>query len=581
MRRYWVVALAVLTLLGVLSPPAFSQAPAPKVTISGLVDNLGTVARNLSTYDFNYNRNTDAQMYGRTRGRFDIIGEVGKAKAVLGLEIDSYWGQTGFSDSNAAGCVAGTTTSAVTCGAVGSGSESSFDLNTDTQANIQVKWLYTELPVPLIPWATTMTVGAMPFGSAATYKLAAYANGDFAGVKLVSTVTPNLKLLFTFVAVEENLTGKRDFAGVAGAAVAGSNQPQHRGDDFALIFSAEHTPMKGLDVKPMYSYFYANGVTSANSRQGRGGQIIASSTAASSPFAPNILAGVGTVGGSDGVGTGVSENRHTVGVDARWRSGPWSLDPTFLYQFGDRDAWLLGGQSAPYGTALTKRDADISAWLVDLRGGYQTGPWTFQGLFVWSSGNRAQDNPYNDVNYFQPLTTDTSYQGDWGTQIYSLGIDYYQILYGGAAQAGLNPGVAIGYDKYGRMQGGLKAAYAWTPALSTGLGVTSIWTDKSVDTDGFLVANGGIQPNWTCRTTGNSCRPEGDSDYLGTELNASLTWRFAPGLAFDWAIGYLFAGNGLGHRFVGAQYGAAAPPTPKDIGVSDVITSTARVRYTF
>jgi len=603
MRRYWLVALAVLTLLGVLSPPAFSQAPAPKVTISGLVDMVGTSTGNLSTYDFNYNRKNDQQMYGRTRGRFDIIGEVGQAKAVLGLEIDSYWGQTGFTDSNMTpSCQGGNAGTNVNCGFVGSGAESSFDLNTDTEGNIQVKWLYTEFPVPLIPWATVMRLGAQPFGTAANYKLATYANGDFPGVNIVTTVTPNLKLLFTYVAVEENLTGKKDNFPVLfpttvgpgnanGQCTSAANaqvacQPQARGDDFAVILSAEYTPMKGLDLKPMYSYFYANGMTSANSRQGRGGLAIATSISGASgaqtnsPFAPaGTPAGAG-IGGNDGAGTGVSENRHTIGVDARWRSGPWSLDPTFMYQFGDRQAWLLGGNSAPYGPASTKKTADISAWLVDLRGGYQTGPWNFQGLFMWTSGNRAQDNPYNDVNYFQPLNTDTSYQGDWGTQIFSLGVDYYQILYGGAAQAGLNPGVAIGFDKYGRLQGGLKASYAWTPALSTGLGVTSIWTDKSVDTDGFLVANGGIQPQYFCRKTLQSCRPEGDSNYLGTELNTSLTWRFAPGLSFDWALGYLFAGNGLAHRTVAAQYGAVAP-TPKDIGVSDVILTTARVRFTF
>jgi hypothetical protein len=55
-------------------------------------------------------------------------------------------------------------------------------------------------------------------------------------------------------------------------------------------------------------------------------------------------------------------------------------------------------------------------------------------------------------------------------------------------------------------------------------------------------------------------------------------------LAFDWALGYLFAGNGLGHRLIGANYGEVAgnaPATPKDIGVSDVVTTTARVRFTF
>jgi hypothetical protein len=169
---------------------------------------------------------------------------------------------------------------------------------------------------------------------------------------------------------------------------------------------------------------------------------------------------------------------------------------------------------------------------------------------------------------------------DWGTQIMSLGVDYYQIINGGAAEAGLNPGVAIGYDKYGRVSSGLKASYAWTPSLTVGAGVTPNWTWNKVDTDGFIVSNGGINPSFICRKTLQSCRPQGDSNYLGTEFNLALTYRFAPGLVFDWAAGYLMAGNALAHRFPSGSYATFAPER-KDIGVSDVILTTARVRFSF
>jgi hypothetical protein len=576
MKRIFILALVSLTLIGLMAPASFAQAPAPKVTINGLIDNVGTYTRNMSAYDFNLGRDQDKQLYGRTRGRFDFIGEVGKAKGVLGIEIDSYWGQTGFGDSNGQGsttCVGAATTANVTCGAVGSGSESSFDLNTDTQANLQIKWLYTEFPLPLIPVPTVVRLGAQPLAAAANYKLAVYANGDFAGVNIVSTVTPNLKLLFTYVAVEEALTGKKDFPAVTNA-LAGTN-PQARGDDFALIFSAEVTPFKGLDIKPMYSYFYANGVTNAAARQGRGGLVIAVTNTAGSPFASRVTSG------ADGVGTGISEERHTAGLDARLRLGPFSLDPTVLYQWGHRQAVIENAGLSYLGSVGTKHTADISAWLVDVRGGFQLGPLLLQGMGMWTSGNRAGDNLFKNVNHFQPLNTDTSYQGDWGTQIFSLGVDYYQILNGGAAQAGLNPGVAIGYDRYGRMGVGTKATYAVTPELSFGAGVTAFWTDKSVDTNGFLVANGGIQPSIVNPLNGTSARPEGDERFLGTEVNLALTWRFADGLAFDLAGGYLFAGKALGHRLIGSGYSAANPAIPKDRMADDVMIGTARVRYTF
>src|SRR5438874_8070118 len=183
-----------------LAPPAMAQAPAPKVTITGFIDNVGTYTRNMSTYDFNLNRDNDRQAYGRTRGRFDIIGEVGKAKAVFGFEIDSYWGQTGFVDSNnGPGYQCSSLSGLCASGAVGSGSESSFDLNTDTQGNMQVKWLYTEFPLPLIPLNSVVRLGAQPFGTAANYKLAVYANGDFPGVNLVMDLAPGAKLNLTYV----------------------------------------------------------------------------------------------------------------------------------------------------------------------------------------------------------------------------------------------------------------------------------------------------------------------------------------------------------------------------------------------
>ena len=64
-------------------------------------------------------------------------------------------------------------------------------MNTDVLANIEVKWLYVEFPIPLIPLDTMMRVGAQPF--ATTYKVGTLATGDFAGLNLVTTFTPNIR----------------------------------------------------------------------------------------------------------------------------------------------------------------------------------------------------------------------------------------------------------------------------------------------------------------------------------------------------------------------------------------------------
>ncbi len=75
---------------------------------------------------------------------------------------------------------------------------------------------------------------------------------------------------------------------------------------------------------------------------------------------------------------------------------------------------------------------------------------------------------------------------------------------------------------------------------------------------------------------------EGDSNYLGTEVNLSLTYRFAPGITFDWALGYVFMGNAMAHRYISTVYNAGSGvPVNRDIGVDDAVLTTARVRFSF
>jgi len=192
-----------------------------------------------------------------------------------------------------------------------------------------------------------------------------------------------------------------------------------------------------------------------------------------------------------------------------------------------------------------------------------------------TTGNKASTNPYKNINFYQPLDTDTSYMGDWGTQIFSLGIDYFNILYTNVG--GLNPGVAIGYDKYGRMGGGAKVAYAITPSFTAGLGTAAFWTHTSVATNSSLSPTAGLTPL-------NGTAAKGDEQFLGTEINASATYRFAPGLAFDVAGGYLFSGDALRHAVTtGCCNGAQGGTTfiGGKGGVDNIVIGTARVRFSF
>ena len=101
MRRTLFLALAALIVLCTLVLAAMAQIPpTPKVTISGLIDNMTTLKWNIG--DLNFTDNRDEEWYARTRGRFFISAEIGRAKGVLGLEIDAYYGLTGFQDNTTA-----------------------------------------------------------------------------------------------------------------------------------------------------------------------------------------------------------------------------------------------------------------------------------------------------------------------------------------------------------------------------------------------------------------------------------------------------------------------------------------------
>src|SRR3989442_4596424 len=139
MRRFIVTAVLAFVILAMLAPPGFAQAPAPKVTITGLFDQITSMGRN--TYDGNLTRNSDKEWYARTRFRPDFEFAVGRVKAVLGLEIDLQYGQAGPNDGGFPG-----NTSGSTCGQA-AGAGGCLDLNTDVGGMIEIKWIYTEFPL--------------------------------------------------------------------------------------------------------------------------------------------------------------------------------------------------------------------------------------------------------------------------------------------------------------------------------------------------------------------------------------------------------------------------------------------------
>src|SRR2546421_291364 len=230
MRKVHVVAAFAFAVLGMLAPVVFAQAPAPKVTITGLFDQ--TTAASANVQDGSFGRTSDREWYARTRFRPDFEFAVGRTKAVMGFEIDL------------------------------------------------------------------------------TY-------GDFAGLSTVTTFDPTLNLKIAYVMVEDEIAGgNRGTAGggltittgaAAGAALGAPTGKTTRGNDFAFIISPELTPMKGLDIKPLYSLFYAEGLTSGTARRAAADVHLAGGT--------NGAASYDAQRNPNG-SPAFHENRHTLGFDA-------------------------------------------------------------------------------------------------------------------------------------------------------------------------------------------------------------------------------------------------------------------------
>src|SRR4029453_14318283 len=180
-----------------------------------------------------------------------------------------------------------------------------MDLNTDVAGLFEVKWLYTEFDLtgkdslmPFIPVLTVARAGGQPFGTIANYKVY-YANGDFAGLDLYTTFTPDIKNHFAFVIVEDQLAG-------GNRLVAGTNTQNrtNRGEDYAFIISPEFTPFKGLDLKPMVSWFHADGLTASAARRG----------ATNIRTIGGALNAAGSTGPAPAGGSAHHEKRYTIGL---------------------------------------------------------------------------------------------------------------------------------------------------------------------------------------------------------------------------------------------------------------------------
>lgn len=465
MRRFLVLTIALGVVLWFMAAPAQAQAPAPKVTINGLVDFVGTYYENWSGGAGLSLDPTDRETgwYSRERGVFTITGEIGRAKGVLALEFDF---TNGFNTGGSGGCSAGFP-----------GTSAGADLDTDCAGFVETKWLYIEAPItgagsmmPFIPAATVMRAGMQP-ARGHDYKTGILFSGDFPGIAFESQWAPNVKSTLTYAQLRETLDE------ALGPAAT---------ESWATLLSVEIGVFKGLTVKPTYAYMRADGGTG------------------------NASLGVPPVAGFNPNGTNLYTERHTIGGDVRWTAGPWSLQPTFYYQWGDQQV------------AAGDQEVDINAMIIDVTGGFRTGPLNIEARALWVSGNDAPDvigAGGDDIKYYTPINPAFAYLAGW-SEIWTSGIDYATAYL--AAAPGMSYRTSPSYDKYGRWFLGTAVDYALTPALTLRGLLNSSWTSEEVDTDAVITPTGLVGGDGG-----------GDATWLGIEFALGLTYRFAPNVALD------------------------------------------------
>jgi hypothetical protein len=529
MRRTVLAAVLALAMLAMLVPPALAQTP--KVTITGLFDQIMSAGKNYS--ETNFSRDSDQEWYARTRFRPDFVFEVGRVKAVLGLELDLTYGQVG---SCGGGPSKNQTTQTTGCSRFHPGTTSDSGLNTDTTGIIEIKWMYTEFPLtgkdsvmPFIPVETMARAGLQPFASIANYKTSAYATGDFAGISTHTTFAPNLSVRTAYVMVEdENGGDNRGTPGLASVPATIAGKPG-RGNDFAIITSPEFSPFKGLDIKPLYSLFYAEGTTLSQARHPNVDRHL-NADGGNANTTMNSAAAFGNADNVTNGSTAMHETRHTIGFDARWRFGSFGLDPTAYFQWGKIDT--LAYTSTSNGSRKPV-DGNISSFLFDVIGSWSAGPLLLEGRGVYTPGNKARDSIPQGKHYYEPLSTDTGFWSGWSAILALSDADF---------GTGLNNGgmtTNVGYDRYGRAGFAVRATYSLTPALAFFGIVSPYWTAESVDTDTGVNAAG-------FRTIVNDKSfVKGDSSFLGTEFNVGMSWKFAPNADLAMIGAWLNAGHAL------------------------------------
>jgi len=470
--------------------PAF----AAELRVTGFIDNV------FPRWDSNYSgvdndpTRKESTFFGRTRMRsfFNFIAS-DNLRGVFGIEIDQTYGAPSFNRLGS-GCVEEEGTfAAEQCG---------FDNGIDNNA-IEVKHMYVDFRVPQLGFGNRWRLGGRSLNVTPLHDQVLY-HMDNGGGDVRFDLSDQVSVLLYYTQLEEDLDR---FVGSAKI-----------GEDYLTGMTLMLKPISGLDfhVLGLYNHGHA---PFGGSLTGTGG-----------PF--NNVAG-----DTMNVRT---ESRWYVGFDARYRIGNTSIEPGFIYMFGDRKF------SAASAAVTGVRDIDFDAFQGFLLVEHATGPWLFGGFFGYASGDKADRDLNNrgigtrgDMEGFRTVGVDGSHLfGEWLELFGTSTVD------GVGDRDFRRMGEVAKLDRFGWMIVAGKVEYKATERLILEGAAGAAWTAEESgcpatfrlgSIDGPCTATG-------VPRTGQTREPQlnftGSSRFVGWEVDAGFRYTILPGLTWTPRVAY-------------------------------------------
>ena len=380
------------------------------------------------------------------------------------------------------------------------GSGRGFDLGNDNNA-FELKHLYVDIKIPSTP--LRLQVGG--FGvNATTLKRCIVFCDDAGGIAVHGKWSPNFSTYSWFIVAEE------EFIEDGGDSL---------GEDFTVGTNFMLQFAEGIDVHFLGAYYDIDGSSSDSS---------------------SLMVGSCSVGRDGGAGVHCFERdqRYYLGVDAKLKFGAFTLSPSFIYLGGTRD--LVGGG-----------EADLQAFLLDVRGKMSFGPLSVEGRFVYIPGNDADDDlaDGSELHYWQNITVTTVHRSVQWFELMGWNFDTTSTQpFGSNNSRGMAYGAT--FDQFGLIHPAVKIDYKVAKPFTVSASVGAFLTPEDV---GAPARFGGAVPNtynWT-----------GDDNYLGTEFDVWLTYDWFKGTTIN--VWFAYAAIGDAHDL-------CAPGTSSAAGNCDV-----------